>query len=331
MKRELFRRYVWLVDVIRHAKKITFDELSGLWDNSPLNTEKSPLALRTFHNHREAIEHLFGIRISCDRSDGNRYFLDEGEDPAQCRLKVWMLQTLSLGHLHSRMSEIRDRIMIDEVPEEKFGVLAVVDALETSHKITLTLSARGEKGALTVDPYGLRFWHNSWFLVAHNPEDDEIQSFDLRFIETIAVSPEKFQYPANFSIQDFFSRSFGPNFDPEEECLDIRLKVNGRLRDRLRAHPLHPSQKEIKTFGTSSVFDFNLIPTEEFIQVMLSLGPKAEVLSPASLRDRIRVRVEEMAANYSRVIPTQADLLARNAEAEPEENGEYNESWQLYN
>ena len=333
MKRELFRRYVWLVDVIRHAKKITFDELSALWDNSPLNAEKAPLALRTFHNHREAIEHLFGLRISCDRSSGNRYYIDEGGDPALCRLKVWMLQTLSLGHLNSRMSQIRDRIMIDEVPEEKFGVLAIVDALETSHKVILTHSGRGEKGVLTVDPYGLRFWHNSWFLVAYNPEDDEIQSFDLRFIETIAVSPEKFHYPARFSIHEHFSRTFGPNGDPEDECLDIRLKVNGRLRDRLRAHPLHPSQTEVKTFGSSSIFDFQLIPTEEFMQVMLSLGPKAEVLSPASLRDSIRLRVEEMAKNYSRVIPTQADFLARVAEAEEnqeEEDTEYNESFQLY-
>ena len=78
MKRDLFRRYVWLVDVIRHAKSITYEEISELWKESPLNTDQSPLALRTFHNHRDAIAQLFGIRIHCNRSDHEYYIQQDG-------------------------------------------------------------------------------------------------------------------------------------------------------------------------------------------------------------------------------------------------------------
>lgn len=36
-------------------------------------------ALRTFHNHRNAIKDIFDVYIECDRKNDYRYYIDEPE------------------------------------------------------------------------------------------------------------------------------------------------------------------------------------------------------------------------------------------------------------
>ena len=62
-----FNRYIWLLNTLILHKRLTFEEISNRWDNSRLSDGK-PLALRTFHTHRDAIFDLFEIEIKCDTS-----------------------------------------------------------------------------------------------------------------------------------------------------------------------------------------------------------------------------------------------------------------------
>ncbi len=63
----LFKRYIWLLDVIYNAKKISFEDINRKWQNASLNYSCEELPLRTFHNHRLAISEMFDIDITCDR------------------------------------------------------------------------------------------------------------------------------------------------------------------------------------------------------------------------------------------------------------------------
>lgn len=54
MAKGLFDRYIWLIDTIYRAGKITFEEINKRWLRTEMsNGEEIPL--RTFHNHRKAI------------------------------------------------------------------------------------------------------------------------------------------------------------------------------------------------------------------------------------------------------------------------------------
>ena len=57
----LFNRYIWLVDIIYRRGSITFEEINASWQRSMLNLDGDDLPLRTFHNHRKAIEQMFDI------------------------------------------------------------------------------------------------------------------------------------------------------------------------------------------------------------------------------------------------------------------------------
>ena len=67
-----FKEYIWLVNTIRRARRITFAEIQDKW----LDTDMSggvELARSTFARHKDAIEDIFGIYIDCDRQNGYEY------------------------------------------------------------------------------------------------------------------------------------------------------------------------------------------------------------------------------------------------------------------
>lgn len=59
----LFNRYAWLVDTIYRAGRITFEEINERWLHSSLNDTEEDLPLKTFHNHKNAIQQMFDINI----------------------------------------------------------------------------------------------------------------------------------------------------------------------------------------------------------------------------------------------------------------------------
>ena len=55
MAKNLFNRYIWLVDTIYRNGKLSFKEINDKWLQTDFS-EGKPIPLRTFHNHREAIQ-----------------------------------------------------------------------------------------------------------------------------------------------------------------------------------------------------------------------------------------------------------------------------------
>ena len=74
MAANLFGRYVWLIDTLRRYKRLTFQEISELWQESGLGYGEE-LPLKTFHNHKKAIKDIFDVYIECDRKDDYRYYI----------------------------------------------------------------------------------------------------------------------------------------------------------------------------------------------------------------------------------------------------------------
>ena len=65
MAGNILNRYVWLVDTINHAGKITLAEINQKWKQTDWSGGND-LPRRTFHNYRNKIEDLFDINIGCD-------------------------------------------------------------------------------------------------------------------------------------------------------------------------------------------------------------------------------------------------------------------------
>lgn len=204
MKRDLFRRYVWLVDTVRHAKKVQFEEIADRWLSSAINDDKSPLALRTFHNHRHAIESLFGIRIECDRSDRHRYYIHEEPDRNSTLLKIWMLQRLGYSDIESDLKRMDKRISMDSLPEDKCGLYDIIEAIQNNNVLNISLSTPSSRGkeSLFLAPYGVKFRKNSWHVVGKDIESGDLLDLCLDNLKSTAVTHATFVFPDDFSIAE---------------------------------------------------------------------------------------------------------------------------------
>lgn len=300
MKRDLFRRYVWLVDIVRHAKKITFEEISGLWEQSSLNTDRSPLALRTFHNHRDAIENLFGIKILCDRSDHNTYYVADDSPATPTRLKIWMLQTLSNANVLRQSDKVENRIVLDITPEEKFGLMTLIEAMNGNNVVNISyrIPSEDNRTDFEVGPYCIRFFRSAWYVLGRNMQTGALQSFDLSAVKDVVMTKRRFIYPKDFSPAEYFKKYYGMDVGSDIEPYKVRLRIYGKTRDYVRYVALQDTQKEIDCLPDCSIFEYSLVPTADFINAILGMGTDCEVVSPNSLRNEVIRQIECMYEMY---------------------------------
>ena len=89
----LFKEYIWLIETINQAGRITFAEINEKWrkreEGGGLDFSRT-----TFNRHRDAILDMFGVIIECDRKDGYRYFIYNKEVLNSDSVANWLFSTL---------------------------------------------------------------------------------------------------------------------------------------------------------------------------------------------------------------------------------------------
>ncbi len=90
------KRYVWLLNLLIEHGRLTFEEIDLYWSDCPLSEGKS-LALRTFHEHRKAIEELFGVEIKCDKAK-NQYYVDSMLPLTADKTLKWLYNSFALSN-----------------------------------------------------------------------------------------------------------------------------------------------------------------------------------------------------------------------------------------
>ncbi len=300
MKRDLFRRYVWLVDIVRHAKKIQFEEIADCWMESALNDNHSPLALRTFHNHRHAIEDLFGIKITCDRGDHNRYYIQDNQHN-ETNLKLWMLQTLGYSDIEEAIGDISRSMILNECPDNKFGLHVIIEAIRHNKllKVVYSVPTSDNKISLSIAPYCIRCWQGRWVLSGVDSETGIAHSFYLDRLRHISITDTDYTLPEGFDAEKWLNGSIGSDINPKAKPEIVRLKISGDTRDKVRTLPLHTTQKEVLTNSEFSVFEYCILPGKDFIRTVLSHGTDNEVIYPPHLREEIGAKLKFIAEKYS--------------------------------
>ena len=112
MAKDLFNRYIWLVDTIYQAHGITFEEINEKWLRNSMS-EGLDIPLKTFHNHRKAIEEIFDINIVCDKRGGYKYYIENADDMEKGGIRTWLLNTFAVNNL---INPVRADTVGTEIP-----------------------------------------------------------------------------------------------------------------------------------------------------------------------------------------------------------------------
>lgn len=302
MAKNFFKRYVWLIDTIYRNGYISFDDISRKWAHSSVNEAgEGYLPERTFFNHIEAIRDMFGIEIKCDRSRG--YYIANSEDLEEDGIRAWLLQSMSLNNMLSECSNLRDRILFEEIPSSQKWLALFVDAMRDNKSVEITYQSftNEEPYTFSINPYCLKLFRQRWYVLAKSvaTKDMRIYCLDERMMDAV-MTDDTFRIPTRFNAEKFFANLFGV-IASEDNPEIVRLRVDADQVGYYKSLPLHSSQCEIETTDEYSVFEYNLVPTYDFMQEVLSKGPFVEVLAPDRFRTLVHAYTKAMLNRYEQV------------------------------
>lgn len=300
MAANLFGRYVWLMDILRRYKRLTFQEINELWQESGLGYGEE-LPLKTFHNHKKAIKDIFDVYIECDRKDGYRYYIDEPECIEGNNLRSWLISSYATLNQIQADNKLEDRIIFEEIPSGQTWLTCIADAMRRNHVLSITHQGFGkpEPSTFDIEPYLLKVVKRRWYVVARSPyysernkeqgvkPSDVYLVYALDRISDIQDTGRTFKMKKNFDVHSYFEGCCGI-ITSNESSQKIVLRAYNGFADYLRTLPLHESQREIGSDDESTLFEYHLKPTFDFYQLVLAQGDQVEVLEPESVRDEMR-------------------------------------------
>ena len=296
MAKDLFNRYLWLVDTIYRAGTITLDEINrkGLQCEMS-NGEEIPN--RTFHNHRKAIEELFDINIECDRHNGCNYYIENTEELKKEGLRKWLLNTFAVNTTLNKSHKLKDKILLEDYPSGEQYLIPAIEAIHNCITLEITYQSYWQDKSYTfqIEPYCIKAFKQRWYIAARSPYYNKVLIYSLERMEQTDLS---FECPQTFNPKVYFDNSFGVIVDEEYDVEKIRIKVYGNQCKYFRSLPLHHSQKESETHSNYSIFDYSLRPTYDFCQAILSHGNLVEVLEPQWFRIQIGTMIQKMNQLY---------------------------------
>ena len=137
MAKNLLNKYVWLVETIYKAKRITFEEINEKWLDNDMS-EGVELALRTFHKWRVAVEEMFGLVIECERKGGYHYYIENASEIKSGSIRSWLLSTISVSNLLIENQNMKNRILLEDVPSGQEHLSTIIEAMKKNNVLRIT-------------------------------------------------------------------------------------------------------------------------------------------------------------------------------------------------
>ena len=104
-----------------------------------LNLDGDDLPLRTFHNHRKAIEQMFDINIECDKRNGYTYYLENKDDMERTGVRSWLLNAFSISSMITESYKLKDRILFEQIPSGQIFLATVIEAMRNNLSVEISL------------------------------------------------------------------------------------------------------------------------------------------------------------------------------------------------
>lgn len=298
MAKNLLGKYVWLVETIYNAGHITFEEINQKWLDDDMDVE--PIPLRTFHKWRIAAEEIFGLFIDCERKGGYHYYIGNAREIENGGLRSWLLSTISVSNLLLNSQQLKDRILLEDIPSGVKYLPMIIEAMKTNNVIRITYQSywREESHTFNVHPLCVKLFKQRWYMVALSPYYNKVLIYSLDRIYGLWRQKDKFKMPEDFEPSVFFQDCYGVIAGTKRKPETVKIKVSAGQANYIRSLKLHSSQDEVERNDEYSIFIYFLRPEFDFIIEILSNGEDVEVLEPFWLRKDIGGIIKRMWNKY---------------------------------
>ena len=159
---------------------------------------------------------------------------------------------------------------------------------------------RPEPFTYTIHPYFLKQYNNRWFMFGWYEEYDEIVNVPLDRIVDMKHISREYRDNKDVDFSTFFKDVIGVSFPKGGEMTEVHLWVDKQQWPYIKSKPLHGSQHIIQENEDGSAeIAINVIPNFELESRILGQGMHMKVLSPESLKEKIKKQIETAAGLYT--------------------------------
>ena len=279
----LINRYVFFVTTIYNRGPISLEEIQRRFESRFGRGEE--LSERQFHRYTDAVEELFDIEIKYSRSQRG-YVIADREGIDNMGMRNWLIQTFSVNNILHENQDLKNRILLENVPSGQQHLTTIVDAMRESVALSITYHSfhREEPSTFEVEPYCVKLFEQRWYMLGKSEGYDDLRIYALDRIKALEPTERKFKLPKKFDAAKFFEDYYGIIIsDDDYDVCPVALQVDAQQSNYLRTLPLHHTQVEVERNDKYSIFEYRLCPTFDFRQKILSMGEAIEVLAPEEL------------------------------------------------
>lgn len=295
-------KLVWIVETIYKARRISFEDLNYRWIENVELSGGEEMQKRTFHKWKWNIFDTFGLSIECEKSAPYRYYIENMDDMKRGSIENWLLSTYSLSNSLMESKSIKDRILLEDVPSGQEYLEPILEAMKKNRFIHITYYNywREDTREHYVMPLCVKLFRQRWYMIGRKWPSGSDLVYCLDRIRDFRLSSHIFEYPTDFSPQEYFEGCIGVITGDGCDIQKVRLKVSSGQANYFRDLPLHESQEETEQTEDYSIFEYQLRPTFDFQQEILRNGEDVEVIEPIWLRKEIAGKIKRMWNKYNK-------------------------------
>ena len=222
----LINRYVWFVTTIYNRGPITLEEIQRRYESHFGRGEE--LSERQFHRYTDAVEELFDIEIKYSRTQRG-YIVADREGIDNMGMRKWLIQTFSVNNILHESQDLKNRILLENVPSGQQHLTTIVDAMREGVALSMTYHSfhREEPSTFEVEPYCVKLFEQRWYMLGKSEGYDDLRLYALDRIKALEPTERKFNLPKEFDAEKLFADHYGIIIGDEEfDVGPVALKVD---------------------------------------------------------------------------------------------------------
>lgn len=152
----------------------------------------------------------------------------------------------------------------------------------------------GEEKNYVMHPYRLAFAQGGLYLLAYVPAYKDTRTFAIDRIASVSLEKRTF-VPRERVGEEVFANSLGVNTGP---AANVEIEFESRVAPYVRARVWHASQQLREAAGGTLVLSMNVCHDWALRSWVLSWGPFARVVAPATLAEELRSDLQAATDRY---------------------------------
>lgn len=155
-----------------------------------------------------------------------------------------------------------------------------------------------EPQTLIVHPYYLKQYNNRWFLFCCNSDYTNLSNYPLDRILSVKLAHVPYR-DTDIDFDEYFADMIGVSRRNGQEPEDVVLRFPKDQYKYVATKPWHGSQKIVDENSSTITLQLHVVLNYELEQKILSFGQYVEVISPMTLRERIKDRLSQSLLQYN--------------------------------